>query len=112
MRVKLPAARGTRIEWRRTRYLYMDARRLAKDTDQDLMITRGRLGSITRRPRISVCSMLNARASSILITIWSLSRFWQRELDIDDADAVAVAVAEAGGDCNGFKSYLAGGRRG
>ncbi len=35
-------------------------------------------------------------------------RFWQRELDIDDADAVAVAVAEAGGDCNGFKSYLVG----
>ena len=31
---------GTRNEhqWRRTRYLYMDARRLAKDTSQDLMI--------------------------------------------------------------------------
>ena len=31
---------GTRNahQWRRTRYLYMDARRLAKDTDQDLII--------------------------------------------------------------------------
>ena len=62
---------GTRnASGRRTRYLYMDARRLAKDTDQDLMI-KGPARVYNLGPRISVCSMLNARASSILITIWS-----------------------------------------
>jgi len=35
-------------------------------------------------------------------------RFWKRELDIDDADAVAAVVAEAGGNGDGFKAYLAG----
>ncbi|MEC8198723.1 MAG: DsbA family protein [Pseudomonadota bacterium] len=100
---------GTRNahQWRRTRYLYMDARRLAKDTDQDLMI---KGPARVYNSRTAHIGMLYAKREGFFHPYHDLvfERFWQRELDIDDADAVAVAVAEAGGDCNGFKSYLAG----
>ena len=100
---------GTRNahQWRRTRYLYMDARRLAKDTDQDLMI---KGPARVYNSKTAHIGMLYAKREGFFHPYHDLvfERFWQRELDIDDADAVAVAVAEAGGDCNGFKSYLAG----
>ncbi|MBG04778.1 MAG: disulfide bond formation protein DsbA [Rhodospirillaceae bacterium] len=100
---------GTRNEhqWRRTRYLYMDARRLAKDTDQDLMI---KGPARVYNSKTAHIGMLFAKREGFFRPYHDLvfDRFWKRELDIDDADAVAAAVAEAGGDGDGFKTYLAG----
>lgn len=100
---------GTRNEhqWRRTRYLYMDARRLAKDTDQDLMIKGpARVYNSTT----AHIGMLFAEREGLFRAYHDLvfDRFWKRELDIDDADAVAAVVAEAGGDGAAFKAYLVG----
>lgn len=100
---------GTRNEhqWRRTRYLYMDARRLAKDTDQDLMIKGPARVYSSKTAHIG---MLFAKREGLFRDYHDLvfDRFWKRELDIDDADAVAGAIAEAGGDGDGFKAYLGG----
>ncbi len=100
---------GTRNEhqWRRTRYLYMDARRLAKDTGQDLMIKGPPRVFSSRTAHIG---MLFAEREGFFRQYHDLvfDRFWKRELDIDDADAVAGAVAEAGGNGTAFKGYLSG----
>lgn len=100
---------GTRNEhqWRRTRYLYMDARRLARDTGQDLMIKGPPRVFNSKTAHIG---MLFAKREGFFRAYHDLvfDRFWKRELDIDDADAVAAVVSDAGGDGAGFKTYLAG----
>jgi len=100
---------GTRNEhqWRRTRYLYMDARRLARDTGQDLMIKGPARVFQSRTAHIGA---LYAQQQGFFRPYHDLvfDRFWKRELDIDDVDAVAAAVAEAGGDADGFRAYCAG----
>ena len=98
---------GTRNEhqWRRTRYLYMDARRLAKDTDQDLVI---KGPARVYESKTAHIGMLFAKREGIfrpyhdLVFDW----FWKRELNIDDANAVAKTIAKAGGDGEEFKNYL------
>jgi len=100
---------GTRNEhqWRRTRYLYMDARRLAKDTGQDLMI---KGPARVFNSRIAHIGMLYAEGKGFFQSYHDLvfERFFKRELDIDDADVVAGVIKEAGGDCVAFKNYLSG----
>ena len=77
---------GTRNahQWRRTRYLYTDARRLAKDTDQDLMI-KGPARVDNSTP--AHIGMLYAIREGFFHPAHDgdFDRFWQRELDIDDA---------------------------
>ena len=98
---------GTRNEhqWRRTRYLYMDARRLAKDTDQDLVI---KGPARVYESKTAHIGMLFAKREGIFRSYHDLvfDWFWKRELNIDDANAVAKTIAKAGGDGEGFKSYL------
>lgn len=100
---------GTRNEhqWRRTRYLYMDARRLATDTGQDLMIKGPARVYESKTAHIGT---LYAQQQGIFRAYHDLvfDRFWKRELDIDDADAVAATIAEAGGDAAAFKAYHVG----
>jgi len=100
---------GTRNEhqWRRTRYLYMDARRLATDTGQDLMIKGPARVYESKTAHIGT---LYAQKQGIFRAYHDLvfDRFWKRELDIDDADAVAATIAEAGGDAAAFKAYHVG----
>jgi len=100
---------GTRNEhqWRRTRYLYMDARRLAKDTGQDLMIKGPARVFNSRTAHIG---MLFAEGKGFFKSYHDLvfERFFKRELDIDDANVVAGVIKEAGGDCVAFKNYLSG----
>ena len=98
---------GTRNDhqWRRTRYLYMDARRLAKDTNQDLIIK----GPVRVFESKTVhIGMLFARREGIFRAYHDLvfDRFWKRKLDIVDSDAVAAMVSNVGGDGDEFKRYL------
>ena len=98
---------GTRNEhqWRRTRYLYMDARRLAKDTDQDLVI---KGPARVYESKTAHIGMLFAKREGIFRSYHDLvfDWFWKRELNIDDANAVAKTIAKAGGDGEEFKNYL------
>jgi 2-hydroxychromene-2-carboxylate isomerase len=100
---------GTRNEhqWRRTRYLYMDARRLATDTGQDLMIKGPARVYESRTAHIGT---LYAQKQGIFRVYHDLvfDRFWKRKLDIDDVDAVAAIIAEVGGDAAAFEVYFAG----
>ena len=100
---------GTRNEhqWRRARYLYMDARRLAKDTDQDLMI---RGPARVFNSRAAHIGMLFAEDKDFFQSYHDLvfERFFKRELDIDDADVVAGVIEEVGGDGLAFKNYHSG----
>ena len=87
---------GTRNEhqWRRTRYLYMDARRLAKDTDQDLVI---KGPARVYESKTAHIGMLFAKREGIFRSYHDLvfDWFWKRELNIDDANAVAKTIAKA-----------------
>jgi 2-hydroxychromene-2-carboxylate isomerase len=98
---------GTRNEhqWRRTRYLYMDARRLAKDTDQDLVI---KGPARVYESKTAHIGMLFAKREGIFRSYHDLvfDWFWKRELNIDDVNAVAKTIAKAGGDGEEFKNYL------
>jgi 2-hydroxychromene-2-carboxylate isomerase len=98
---------GSRNEhqWRRVRYLYMDARRLAKP--QGLVI-RGpaRVFDST----VSHIGMLFARREGVFRPYHDLAfeRFWKRELDIDDPVAIEALLAELGADTAGFGAFLDG----
>ena len=100
---------GTRNDhqWRRTRYLYMDARRLATDTGQELIIK----GPVrVFESRTAHVGMLYASKEGFFRTYHDLvfDRFWKRELDIDEPEAVAATIKDAGGNGDLFKTYLAG----
>lgn len=97
-------------QWRRIRYSYMDARRLAN-----------RRGLTLRGPRkifdssIAAIGMLYAQRHGAFRQYHDLvfERFWKRELDIEDREAIRMALAEAGAPAAGFFDFLDGdGRRG
>lgn len=96
-------------QWRKVRYAYMDARRLAN-----------KRGLTVRGPKkifdssIASIGMLFAQRQSVFRAYNDrvFERFWKRELDIEDADVIAGVLAEAGADTAGFSAFLAGeGRR-
>jgi 2-hydroxychromene-2-carboxylate isomerase len=89
-------------QWRRVRYSYMDARRLAN-----------RIGLTVRGPkkifdsRLAALGMLYAKRQGIFARYNAITfeRFWKRELDIEDQAAVAAVLSEAGADLTGFDAY-------
>ena len=91
-------------QWRRVRYSYMDARRLAN-----------RIGLTVRGPkkifdsRIAAMGMLYAKQQGVFAPYNALvfECFWKRELDIEDAGAVAGALRAAGAEITGFENYCA-----
>ena len=96
-------------QWRKVRYAYMDARRLAN-----------KRGLTVRGPKkifdssIASIGMLFAQRQDVFRAYNDrvFERFWKRELDIEDTDAIAGVLAEAGADTAGFAAFLAGeGRR-
>ena len=92
-------------QWRRVRYSYMDARRIAN-----------RRGMIVRGPRkifdssIAHIGMLFAQDRGCFEPYLDrvLDRFWKRELDIEDAGAITAILDEAGAPAAGFADFLAG----
>lgn len=96
-------------QWRRVKYSYMDARRLANERS---MIIRGpeKLFDST----IAHIGMLYADDARYGGDADMLERyhdivfegFFKRELDIEDASAVQSALAKAGVDASGFQDFL------
>jgi 2-hydroxychromene-2-carboxylate isomerase len=92
-------------QWRRIRYSYMDARRLAN-----------RRGMTVKGPQkifdssIVAIGMLYAERRGVRDRYIDLAfeRFWKRELDIEDREAVAHVVDESGASVAAFFDFLDG----
>ena len=92
-------------QWRRIRYSYMDARRLAN-----------RRGLIVRGPQklfdssIAAIGMLYAQRHDVFRKYNDMvfERFWKRELDIENPEAIRAVLGEAGTPMTGFMDFLAG----
>jgi 2-hydroxychromene-2-carboxylate isomerase len=95
-------------QWRRIRYSYMDARRLAN-----------RHGVTVKGPQkifdssIVAIGMLYAGRRGTFDTYVdrAFEKFWKRELDIEDRDAVARVVEESGAPAAAFFDFLDGAGR-
>ena len=94
-------------QWRRIRYSYMDARRLAN--------RRGR-GLTVRGPQkifdssIAAIGMLYAKSHDAFRRYNDLvfERFWKRALDIEDREAIRATLSEAGAPVASFFDFLDG----
>ena len=91
--------------WRKVRYSYMDARRLAN-----------RVGLTIRGPqkifdtRMASIAMMFARDKAGFDRFVDLGfeRFFKRELDIENEQVMTALLDEAGIDASGFAEYLRG----
>lgn len=91
--------------WRRVRYSYMDARRLA---NQQGLVLRG--PQKIYDSRLSQIGMLYAREHGVFKMYNDLvfEQFWKRELDIEDIGAISAVLTQAGADAADFKSFVEG----
>ena len=96
-------------QWRRVRYSYMDARRLAN-----------RRGLTVRGPQklfdssIAAIGMLYAERHEVVRKYNDLvfERFWKRMLEIENRDAIRAVLSEAGAPVANFFDFLDGEGRG
>ena len=94
-------------QWRRVRYSYMDARRLAN-----------RRELIVRGPRkifdssLAAVAMIYAQRHGCFRRYNDLAfeRFWKRELDIEDRRAIVAVLAESGAPADPFLDFEEDGR--
>jgi 2-hydroxychromene-2-carboxylate isomerase len=95
----------TAHNWRKVRYAYMDARRLAN-----------RVGLTIRGPqkifdtRIASIALMYAKNKPGFDPFVDLcfERFFKRELEIENEQVIAALLGEAGIDASGFAAYLHG----
>ena len=92
-------------QWRRVKYSYMDARRIANQRGLTVLGPRKIFDS---RP-VHV-AMLYAKAAGRLRPFQdrALELFWKRQLDIESTEALAAQLDVAGVPSGGFAAYLAG----
>lgn len=91
--------------WRKVKYAYMDARRLAN-----------RQGLVLKGPkriyegRLSSIGMLFAQKAGFFDTYHDLTfeRFWRHDLDIDSMDEMKAHVALLGGSAADYERYVDG----
>jgi 2-hydroxychromene-2-carboxylate isomerase len=96
-------------QWRRVRYSYLDARRLAN-----------RRGLIVKGPpkifdsSIAAVGMLYAQRRGAFRKYNDVlfERFWKRELDLEDREAIGGVLEESGAPAAGFFDFFAGEGRG
>jgi len=92
-------------QWRRVRYSYMDCRRQARKRGLVIRCTQKIWDS-----SLALAGMLYAKRAGDAVfhryhdTVFA--RFWQRELDIEDAAVIAAVLAEAGADGDRFAAYV------
>jgi 2-hydroxychromene-2-carboxylate isomerase len=98
----------TERDWRKVRYLYMDARRLANRRG---LIVRGPLKIFD--PTVAhVGMLLAAQTNDYVFRRYHdavCERFWRRDLDIEDAAAIRAVLVETGGDGGTFDDLIASG---
>jgi 2-hydroxychromene-2-carboxylate isomerase len=113
-RIDIEAAYGGTVEqrserdWRKVRYLYMDARRLAQKRG---LIVRGTV-KIFDPTHAHVAMLLAAEAGAATFRRFydtASERFWRRELDIEDAAAVRALLVDAGADGAAFDRLIESG---
>jgi 2-hydroxychromene-2-carboxylate isomerase len=99
----------TKHHWRRVRYMYMDARRIAKKAGLTLYGTKKIYDS-----SIANIGLLYADRAGVFRSYNDMvfERFWKHELEIEDRHAIRSVLDEAGADTEGFFEFLDGeGRR-
>jgi 2-hydroxychromene-2-carboxylate isomerase len=103
-----PVEERSERDWRKVRYSYMDARRLANRRD---LIVRGPRKIYD--PTIAHVGMLLAiQTGDAVFRHYHdavCERFWRHELDIEDAAAVRSVLVEAGADGSSFDALIASG---
>jgi 2-hydroxychromene-2-carboxylate isomerase len=92
-------------QWRRVRYSYMDARRLANRRGLTVLGPRKIFDST-----IAAIGMLYARRRGTLRRYNDLmfERFWKRELDIEEINAVASILEQSGAPSSAFAEFHTG----
>jgi len=92
-------------QWRRIRYSYMDARRLANRRGLTVLGPRKIFDS-----SIAAIAMLYAQRLGTFRRYNDLAfeRFWKRELDIEDREAVRRVLDDSGTDSKAFFDFLEG----
>ena len=92
-------------DWRKVRYLYMDARRLA---NRQGLLVRGPQKIFD--PTLAHLGMLFAKQQGFFRPYHDTvsERFWKRELDIESEDAMSAVIAGLGGDLAAFRRFRAG----
>jgi len=92
-------------QWRRIRYSYMDARRLA---NRRRLTVRGPQKIFDSS--IAAIGMLYAQRHDVFRNYNDLvfERFWKRALDIENREAIRAALSEAGAPVVGFFDFLDG----
>jgi 2-hydroxychromene-2-carboxylate isomerase len=92
-------------QWRRVRYSYMDCRRQARKRG---LVIRGTRKIFDSAP--AAAGMLYAQQAGDAVfhhyhdTVFT--RFWARELDIEDVAALTGVLSEAGADGGEFREFL------
>jgi 2-hydroxychromene-2-carboxylate isomerase len=94
----------TELQWRKVRYLYMDARRFA--TERGLVI-RGPQKLYDSRLALMGGTFADRHGKFQEFSIRVFERFFKRELDIEDGGALAAVMSEVGLDVTAFKKYAA-----
>ena len=91
--------------WRRVKYAYMDARRLA---NRRKLTVRGPQKIFDSS--IAAIAMLFAHRHGVFRKYNDLvfERFWKRELDIEDPQVIGAILKESGADAARFPDFLAG----
>ncbi len=90
-------------QWRRVRYSYMDARRLANRRGLSLRGPQKIFDSST-----AAIGMLYAQRHGVLREYNDLvfERFWKRALDIEDREAIRAVLLESGAPASDFFDFL------
>ena len=99
----------TEHHWRRVRYMYMDARRIAKRAGLTLYGTKKIYDS-----SLANIGLLYADRADVFrpYNDTVFERFWKHELEIEDRHAIRSVLDEAGADTKEFFEFLDGeGRR-
>jgi len=89
-------------EWRKVRYLYLDARRYANARG---MIIRGPQKIFDSKPALMSGLWADRHGLFRPYSERVFERFFKRELDIENAGALAAVMKEAGLDADGFNRY-------
>ena len=92
-------------QWRRVRYSYMDARRIANERGLTLYGPKRIFNGY-----YAAAGLLFAKANGIFHPYHEIvfERFFKRDLDIDDPGQMAQAIASAGGDAKAYRDYAEG----